>query len=478
MTTYSIKRSFVLSAILFAVTFFGSGAGYAVDFELTSKFLEEGQLRLGEGQEVEFDVVIDNDLQDFNASIQGFQMAIGHDSSVLDFVEGTWEGTSLDTLDLRNGEGPEFYSARKISGGGVTIAAVFDLQNLNAFLLGGPRKHVVTKLRYRGSGDSGGAATDFGFVSSLGDPPIENKYENLAGDVLAPDSSDQIGVVVGGEVVYSIHFDRNVVSAGINQSFNVGILLANNPLAVTGFSFGVSYDGSILQRVGDLAAGSDLSAILNGPLDQHDFYAFNEVSSDGEVAGFTVGLALGFPDGQSGGSLGVLPPSAEAHAIFDLTMRPKASAGTTTVLKITGDLGSPVVPVGLDINGITQLPERSGQLVPISVPVTVAAGNTQGVDFLRGDVNQSGSLNITDAINSVLFQFVPSEVPQVVRDTGASCRGAFDFDADNVLGVTDVFLLLNFLFATGPRPAAPYPDCGQPGVEVDSTFFCASYNCQ
>ena len=478
MTTHSIKRSFVLSVILSALTFFGSGAGHAVDFELTSKFLEEGRLRLGEGQEVELDVVIDNGLQDFSASIQGFQMAIGHDSSVLDFVEGTWKGTALDTSDLRNGEGPEFYAVRDIPGEGVTIAAVFDLQNLNAFLLGGLREHVVTKLRYLGAGESGGAATDLGFVSSLGDPPIENKYETFAGDVLAPDSSDQIGVIVGGEVIYSIHFDRSAVSASTNQSFNVGIRLANNPLEVTGFSFGVSYDGSILQRVGDLAAGSDRSAVLDVPLDQHDFYAFNEVSSGGEVAGFTVGLALGFPDGQSGGSLGVLPPSAEGHDIFDLTLRPKGSAGTTTVLKIAGDLGSPAVPVGLDINGITQLPERSGQLVPVSVAVTVATGNAQGADFLRGDVNQSGSLNITDAINSVLFQFVPSEVPQVVRDTGAGCRGAFDFDADDVLGVTDVFLLLNFLFATGPRPAAPYPDCGQPGPDVDPAFFCSSYSCQ
>ncbi|MEC9477301.1 MAG: DNRLRE domain-containing protein [Planctomycetota bacterium] len=77
----------------------------------------------------------------------------------------------------------------------------------------------------------------------------------------------------------------------------------------------------------------------------------------------------------------------------------------------------------------------------------------QGSPFRRGDGNQDGSVDITDAIQVlvILFGNLPSD-----------CPPALDFNGDGELDIADVIAELNFIFQGGPAPVAPYPECGIP----------------
>lgn len=73
--------------------------------------------------------------------------------------------------------------------------------------------------------------------------------------------------------------------------------------------------------------------------------------------------------------------------------------------------------------------------------------------FVRGDCNQDGSVQLSDAIAalSVLFDgTAPSD-----------CVAACDTNGDSAFDVADAVSLLGYLFVPGsPAPAAPFPTCG------------------
>jgi hypothetical protein len=72
-------------------------------------------------------------------------------------------------------------------------------------------------------------------------------------------------------------------------------------------------------------------------------------------------------------------------------------------------------------------------------------------EFVRGDADADGSLNVTDAVGILNFLFAAGEPPP--------CEAAADIDDDGGVNVTDPVALLNFLFAAGaaiPPPA----ECG------------------
>ncbi|MEM7235206.1 MAG: dockerin type I domain-containing protein, partial [Planctomycetota bacterium] len=72
--------------------------------------------------------------------------------------------------------------------------------------------------------------------------------------------------------------------------------------------------------------------------------------------------------------------------------------------------------------------------------------------FIRGDAEENGAVNISDAITVLQFLFLGGDDP--------TCLDAADIDDDGQVNITDAIRLLNFLFLGGLKPAAPYPDAG------------------
>ena len=70
--------------------------------------------------------------------------------------------------------------------------------------------------------------------------------------------------------------------------------------------------------------------------------------------------------------------------------------------------------------------------------------------FLRGDIDGSESVNITDAILLLRWLYLPGSPP-------ISCLDAADLDDNGTIQLIDAISLLHWLFVAGPPPADPYP---------------------
>lgn len=74
--------------------------------------------------------------------------------------------------------------------------------------------------------------------------------------------------------------------------------------------------------------------------------------------------------------------------------------------------------------------------------------------FLRGDVNDDGTIDISDAIRLLNWLFLGGEqVP---------CKAAGDANGDGTLDISDAPRLLRYVFSSGSPPVAPFPHCGVP----------------
>ncbi|MCH2582504.1 MAG: hypothetical protein MK133_15050, partial [Planctomycetes bacterium] len=92
----------------------------------------------------------------------------------------------------------------------------------------------------------------------------------------------------------------------------------------------------------------------------------------------------------------------------------------------------------------------------------VEFGDNPVNDFIRGDSNDDGVLNVSDAVFTLSFLFIGDEQPE--------CLAANDTNDDGEVNITDVIRTLNFLFLGGTNaPPAPFPD---PGADPTRDLGC------
>lgn len=108
-----------------------------------------------------------------------------------------------------------------------------------------------------------------------------------------------------------------------------------------------------------------------------------------------------------------------------------------------------VGPQDLEILGLD-----AEDLVVEAVSINITRG--EGMPFVRGDANVDQRLNLSDAVAILAAMF---------RDLQLSCLDAGDVDDSGSLEVTDAIALLNFLFLRGPPPAPPFPVAGADPTE-------------
>jgi hypothetical protein len=86
--------------------------------------------------------------------------------------------------------------------------------------------------------------------------------------------------------------------------------------------------------------------------------------------------------------------------------------------------------------------------VLLAVTLPVAAQS----DFVRGDCNADGGIDIGDTVFLLAALFSGGPQPD--------CEDACDTNDGTGLDISDVVYELGFLFAAGTPPVAPHPDCG------------------
>ncbi|MBI4600750.1 MAG: hypothetical protein HY721_02205 [Planctomycetes bacterium] len=113
---------------------------------------------------------------------------------------------------------------------------------------------------------------------------------------------------------------------------------------------------------------------------------------------------------------------------------------------------------------------------PISDAIEVATPGPIAA-FHRGDADQNGQLQLTDAVQVLGYLFLgkPGRVPQ--------CLDAADADDSGTLAITDAVRILDYLFrgigaigSPGPPPAACGEDPTPDGIDCERFDACTEGN--
>ena len=86
--------------------------------------------------------------------------------------------------------------------------------------------------------------------------------------------------------------------------------------------------------------------------------------------------------------------------------------------------------------------------------------------FLRGDCNDDGTVDVSDASCALNWLFTSKATP--------GCIAALNTNGDGDVDLSDSVWLLNFLFVGGPPPAEPFPDCGPGSLAADEALGCST----
>ncbi|MBN1441930.1 MAG: CotH kinase family protein, partial [Planctomycetes bacterium] len=108
----------------------------------------------------------------------------------------------------------------------------------------------------------------------------------------------------------------------------------------------------------------------------------------------------------------------------------------------------------IELTGVR--PDRDNDL-PQNWRVSALPGGTPGSLvplFVRGDYEANGSIDLTDAVRSLLYLFQGGGPPL--------CLDMADVNDDGAVQLTDPIYLLNYLFQAGAPPPPPFPE---PGID-------------
>ena len=88
----------------------------------------------------------------------------------------------------------------------------------------------------------------------------------------------------------------------------------------------------------------------------------------------------------------------------------------------------------------------------VLVGCVILASSARCAEFIRGDANSDGIVDIGDAITILSYLFGGGSAPL--------CSKALDANDSGVIDIADAIYLLAYLFAGGPPPPPPFPDPG------------------
>jgi hypothetical protein len=90
------------------------------------------------------------------------------------------------------------------------------------------------------------------------------------------------------------------------------------------------------------------------------------------------------------------------------------------------------------------------------LPFEPARGREQfdegGPEFIRGDANDDGMVDVSDAVYCINYVFINGDQP--------SCLAAADADDNGEIDLIDAIVILHYQFLGGAPPAPPFPEAG------------------
>jgi hypothetical protein len=170
-----------------------------------------------------------------------------------------------------------------------------------------------------------------------------------------------------------------------------------------------------------------------------------------------VGLvAKSWTDGELRGwvfiaSVGLMQSDIVGEALLLDDLISSATSGAEVTLMVVPTNSALRLGIDRDLDGYFDGMERlacSDPADPQSIP-----GSCSGINFVRGDSNGDGSLDISDAIAALEFLFD--------NVSSSTCMDAYDTNDDAAINIADPIRLLDYLFSGAAEPPAPGITCGE-----------------
>ncbi|MFN0057289.1 MAG: dockerin type I repeat-containing protein [Planctomycetota bacterium] len=234
------------------------------------------------------------------------------------------------------------------------------------------------------------------------------------------------------------------LSVAPGASVDAPITLVHNAVNVYGFSFGLTHTATVATLTGISAGAATLAA---------DYFQADITPVSG--AGGIVGCVLDFGPTSP---LGFIPqgPLSEI-AVFEYQVLASAPDAATSPLTFSGSLvpvlPSPPTPILISMGEEGIVPTLQAGLITVD-------GGPPVVEFIRGDANVDGALNIADPVFMLNYLFASGPIP--------TCLKTVDCNDDGALNIADPVYSLNYQFAGGPIFPAPFGS-GAAGCGVDPT---------
>jgi len=229
-------------------------------------------------------------------------------------------------------------------------------------------------------------------------------------------------------------------------------LIMNGNAEISGFSVSIDFDEGVLQ-------GTGVEAIYERPSGEDYDFMIVTINNSDDIAG-NAGIDEGFVIGAVVFSLGALIPDVlardEHHEVLDVhfLVRPEATGGITDISFVDGAQGD-----GQPVDNVATIyhesvpPETKASMILVSSLVAVVGDASA---FVRGDSNDDGTLDLSDARYTLDFLFLGGLPP--------ICLDAADTNDDGEVDISDAVRALSYLFV-GAEPPPP-PTEVEPGWDL------------
>lgn len=199
---------------------------------------------------------------------------------------------------------------------------------------------------------------------------------------------------------------------------------------IQGWSYGICHDETHYQL--DSIGDADTATVQNGAP-----AGFNEIGTFAN--GYTQGVVICFT-----GCATVAAGTTISMTNGNYTAI--GSDGDSSDIAYCDSLGIPPVAIAIVTGGASLSPSTNSATITIVPPPPT-------LDFIRGDTNQDGGVNIADGIWLLAALF----------NAGSSydCVSGSDANDDDTVDAADAIYIFNYVFLGGAEPSAPFSDCGQ-----------------
>lgn len=368
-------------------------------------------------------------------AMQGYSVAVAYDTTYIDCTDVTEIG----------GYAPEYFQFTiDDAAGTIVVGAILDIDpTASAVIPASPTTPVdMVELTFDVDEAALPGPVDLELTNGAGDPPVENVFSVDGADVLVGSLTNESFTITNPN-----EFSFADVSPTPGLPFEA-VMRCTHPESLQGFSVEITYDPGDLTVdeitldgvTGIIDANQSCNPALTNAATACLEFVSTDIDNDAGIA--SVAIVFDFlPPFSSTKVLG----SGTDQALVEFICLPDGTLNendTTSIDFFQGEIGNLITYLS---GAVALTPVLTGQLFTFGEPPT-------GNQFVRGNINGTGVVDLGDAIYALNYLFSDGGTPP--------CLDAADVNDDDSVDLADAIRMINWMFLDGDQPESPYPNCG------------------